>query len=214
MSIRIAIADDHDLIRTGLKNYLSDFDGFLVVGEAASGAEAQRLVREQRPDVLIMDISMPGLSGIDVLTSLRAQYPQLGILILSGYPEAHYALPMLKQGANAYLSKQCESEEIVAAVRKLATGGKYISQAVAELLANQIGAEPAAQERPAHAQLSEREMQVFLRLAKGQAVGDIASELNVSAKSVSTYRTRLLEKLGLASNSDLTYYALKNGLIE
>lgn len=214
MPIRIAIADDHDLIRTGLKNYLGDFDELLVVGEAATGAEAQRVVREQRPDVLIMDISMPGLSGIDVLTSLRAQYPQLGILILSSYPEAHYALPMLKQGANGYLSKQCESEEIVAAVRKIAAGGKYISQTVADLLANQIGVEPAAQEGPAHAQLSEREMQVFVRLAKGQTVGDIASTLNVSAKSVSTYRTRLLEKLGLASNSDLTYYALKNGLIE
>ncbi len=203
--------DDHAIVRSGLKQFFSDFVDLRVMGEAASGREAIDLVRTVELDVLVMDLSMPGQSGIDALAMIRAKAPDVGILILSGYPEAHYAVNLIRQGASGYLNKACEPTEIVEAIRVIALGKHYISPAVAELLAQQLN---RPQDVAPHQQLSEREFQVFLKLAKGEAAGDIATALSLSVKTVSTYRTRVMEKMNLASNSDLTYYALKNQLID
>jgi two-component system invasion response regulator UvrY len=209
--IRIAIVDDHAILRSGLKQFLSEQVDLRVVGEAASGREAIDLVRNDPDlDVLVLDLSMPGQSGMDALGMIRAKAPEVGILILSGYPEEHYAMNMIRQGASGYLSKECEPKEIVEAIRVIATGRRYISPTVAELLAQQLDRKGSI---APHEQLSDREFQVFLKLAKGETAGDVATELSLSVKTVSTYRTRLMEKMHLASNSDLTYYALKHSLI-
>lgn len=209
--IKIGIVDDHAIVRSGLRQFFSDQVDLRVVGEAGSGREAIDLVRKAELDVLLMDLSMPGQSGIDALAMIRAKAPDVGILILSGYPEEHYAVNLIRQGASGYLNKECEPMEIVNAIRTIALGRRYISPAVAELLAQQLNRKEGG---APHEQLSEREFQVFLKLAKGETAGDIAKDLSLSVKTVSTYRTRLMEKMGLSSNSDLTYYALKNQLID
>ena len=209
--VKIGIVDDHAIVRAGLKQFLSEMVDLRVVGEAASGREAIDLVRTTELDVIIMDLSMPGQSGIDALAMIRAKAPDVGILILSGYPEEQYAVNLIRQGASGYLNKECEPMEIVTAIRTIALGRRYISPSVAELIAQQLNRKEGS---AAHDLLSEREFQVFLKLAKGETAGDIASALSLSVKTVSTYRTRLMEKMGLASNSDLTYYALKNKLID
>ena len=209
--IKIGIVDDHVIVRSGLRQFFSDHVDLRVVGEAASGREAIDLVRATEIDVLVLDLSMPGQSGLDALAMIRAKAPDIGVLILSGYPEEHYALNLIRQGASGYLNKQCEPLEIVNAIRTIALGRRYISPSVAELLAQQLNQNSDA---AAHEQLSEREFQVFLKLAKGETAGDIAKTLSLSVKTVSTYRTRLMEKMNLSSNSDLTYYALKNKLID
>jgi len=209
--IRIAIIDDHAMVRAGLRQFFADQADFSVVAEASSGREAVEIVRAGDVDVIVMDISMPGQSGVDALAAIKARAPDLPVLILSAFPEQHYATTLLRQGASGYLSKDCDPDEIVRAVRTVARGRKYISAAVAELLAEGLG---AVTDRPSHEQLSERELQVFLRLARGETVGHVADSMSLSVKTVSTYRTRVMEKMHLASNSDLTYYALKAGLIE
>ena len=209
--IKVGIVDDHAIVRSGLKQFFSEHVDLRVAGEAASGREAIDLVRTAELDVLVMDLSMPGQSGIDALAMIRAKAPDVGILILSGYPEEHYAMNLIRQGASGYLNKECEPSEIVEAIRTIALGKRYITPAVAELLAQQLNRKNDAMP---HEHLSEREFQVFLKLAKGQTAGDIADALSLSVKTVSTYRTRLMEKMGLSSNSDLTYYALKNKLID
>jgi DNA-binding NarL/FixJ family response regulator len=209
--IRVGIVDDHAIVRSGLRQYFSEQVDLRVAGEAASGREAIDLVRTTELDVLVMDLSMPGQSGLDALAMIRAKAPDVGILILSGYPEEHYALNLIRQGASGYLNKECDPAEIVEAVRAISMGRRYITPGVADLLARQLDRKDGALP---HEQLSEREFQVFLRLARGQTAGDIAEALSLSVKTVSTYRTRLMEKMALSSNSDLTYYALKNGLID
>jgi DNA-binding NarL/FixJ family response regulator len=209
--IKIGIVDDHAIVRAGLKQFLSEMVDMRVVGEASTGREAIDLVRTTEMDVIIMDLSMPGQSGIDALAMIRAKAPDVGILILSGYPEEQYAVNLIRQGASGYLNKECEPMEIVTAIRTIALGRRYISPSVAELIAQQLDRKDGS---AAHDLLSEREFQVFLKLAKGETAGDIASALSLSVKTVSTYRTRLMEKMGLASNSALTYYALKNKLID
>ena len=209
--VKVAIVDDHAIVRAGLKQFLSEMVDLRVVGEAASGREAIDLVRTTEIDVLIMDLSMPGQSGIDALAMIRAKAPDVGILILSGYPEEQYAVNLIRQGASGYLNKECEPMEIVNAIRTIALGRRYISPSVAELIAQQLNRKEGS---AAHDLLSEREFQVFLKLAKGETAGEIAQALSLSVKTVSTYRTRLMEKMGLQSNSDLTYYALKNKLID
>jgi len=209
--VKVAIVDDHAIVRAGLKQFLSEMVDLRVVGEAASGREAIDLVRTTEMDVIIMDLSMPGQSGIDALAMIRAKAPDVGILILSGYPEEQYAVNLIRQGASGYLNKECEPMEIVNAIRTIALGRRYISPSVAELIAQQLNRKEGS---AAHDLLSEREFQVFLKLAKGETAGDIANALSLSVKTVSTYRTRLMEKMGLTSNSDLTYYALKNKLID
>jgi DNA-binding NarL/FixJ family response regulator len=209
--IRIAIADDHAIVRTGLRQFFADQVDLRVTGEASNGQEALDLARGGEVDVLVMDLSMPGHGGVDALSAIKARFPDLPVLILSGFPETHYATTLLRQGASGYLNKECDPEEIITAIRTLARGRKYITAAVAELLADGAAGDV---EKPAHAALSERELQVFLRLAAGETVGQMAEALHLSVKTVSTYRTRVLEKLHLHTNSDLTYYALKNGLIQ
>lgn len=209
--IRVAIVDDHAIVRTGLRRFFSDQVDLRVTGEASNGREALDLVRAGEVDVMLMDLSMPDQSGVDALLAIKARAPDLPVLILSGYPETHYAVTLLRQGASGYLNKECDPEEIVTAIRTVFRGRRYITPAVAELLADGLGSNP---DQLPHEQLSERELQVFLRLAKGETVSHMADSMALSVKTVSTYRTRVMEKLKLASNSDLTYYALKNGLID
>ncbi|MBL8344681.1 MAG: response regulator transcription factor [Rubrivivax sp.] len=208
--IRIAIVDDHAVVRAGLRQFFSDQVDLSVVAEAASGREALDIVRGGAVDVMLLDISMPGQGGVDALAAIRARAPALPVLILSGFPEAHYATTLLRQGASGYLNKDCDPEEILKAIRTVYRGRKYITAGVAERLAETLG--PEGDKLP-HEQLSERELQVFLRLAQGETIGHAAQGLSLSIKTVSTYRTRVMEKMALQSNSDLTYYALKNGLI-
>ena len=208
--IRVAIVDDHAIVRTGLRQFFSEQVDLRVCGEASNGHEALELVRQGEIDVLLMDLSMPDQSGVDALAAIKARAPELPVLILSGFPEEHYATALLKQGAAGYLNKECDPEEIVKAIRTVFRGRKYITAGVAERLAETLGGD--ADKLP-HELLSERELQVFLRLARGETVGHIADGMSLSVKTVSTYRSRVMEKMGLASNSDLTYYAVKHGLI-
>jgi DNA-binding NarL/FixJ family response regulator len=209
--IRIAIVDDHAMVRAGLRQFFAEQADFCVVAEAASGREALDIVRQGEVDVILLDIAMPGQNGVDALAAIRARAPDLPVLILSGYDEAHYATTLLRMGASGYLNKDCDPDEIVKAVRTVARGRKYITAGVAERLAEGLS---SGDDRPLHEQLSERELQVFLRLARGETIGHVAESLSLSVKTVSTYRSRVMEKMQLASNSDLTYYALKNGLIQ
>ncbi len=209
--VKVGIVDDHAIVRTALQQYLSEQIGIKVVGQAASGREAIDLVRNVEVDVLVMDLSMPGQSGIDALGMIRAKAPDIGILILSAYPEEQYATQLIRKGASGYLNKECEPQEILNAIRTIALGKRYISPVVADLLALQLN---RGLDTPPHEQLSDREFQVFLKLARGATASDIARDLSLSVKTVSTYRTRLVDKLALESNSDLTYYALKNKLID
>ena len=209
--IRVVIVDDHAIVRAGLRQFFSDQVDLRVTGEASTGREALDLVRKGDVDVVVMDLSMPDQSGVDALAAIKAREPHLAELILSGYPEAHYATTLLRQGASGYLNKECDPEEIVTAIRTVYRGRKYITPAVGELLADGLGRQL---DKPLHEQLSEREFQVFLRLAKGETISHMADSMALSVKTVSTYRTRVMEKMKLSSNSDLTYYAMKNGLIQ
>ena len=209
--IRIAIVDDHALVRAGLRQFFNEHVDLRIVAECASGREVMDVVRQQAADVVVLDIAMPGQNGIEALVDIKAHAPDLAVLILSSYPEEHYATKLLSQGASGYLAKDCEPDEIIKAIRVVALGRRYISAGVAERLAAGL-TQPC--DKAAHELLSEREFQVFLRLAKGETISHLAKSMPLSVKTVSTYRTRLMEKMKLESNSDLTYYALKNGLIQ
>lgn len=209
--IKVGIVDDHAIVRTGLRQFLGEHVDLRVTGEANNGREALELARGGEVDVLLMDLSMPEQGGVDALRAIKARFPDLAVLILSGFPEAQYATQLMRHGASGYLNKECAPEEIVEAIRVVARGRRYISPAVAELLADSALGDA---DKAPHETLSERELQVFLRLARGEAVGAIAEAMFLSVKTVSTYRSRVLEKLKLGSNSELTYYALKNGLIQ
>ena len=209
--IRIAIVDDHAMVRAGLRQFFTDEIDFAVVAEAVNGREALEIVRNVEIDVILMDISMPDQSGVEALVAIKARAPHLPVLILSGFPEEHYATLLLRQGASGYLNKECDPEEIIKAIRTVHRGRKYITAGVAERLAEGLSGDS---DKLLHDYLSEREFQVFLRLAKGETIGHMADSMSLSVKTVSTYRTRVLEKMQFESNSDLTYYALKNGLIQ
>ncbi len=209
--IRIAIVDDHAIVRAGLRQFIVDHADLTVVAEAANGREALDVVRAGGIDVLLLDISMGEQGGVDALMSIKAHVPELPVLILSALPETHYATTLLQKGASGYLNKDCDPDDIVNAIRTVFHGRRYITPTVAQRLADALvlGAND-----PLHQSLSKRELQVFLRLAAGEAVGLIAEHMSLNIKTISTYRTRILEKLHLQTNSDLTYYALKNGLIQ
>lgn len=209
--VRVGIVDDHAIVRAGLRQFLSDHEGIRIVGEAGSGREAVELVRAVEMDVLLLDLSMPGQSGIDAMAMIRAKAPDVAVLVLSGYPEEQYAINLLRHGASGYLNKECEPLQIVDAIRTVASGRRYLSPVVAELIAQQMG--PIRKREQPHECLSDREFQIFLKLAKGDAVRQIGNDLSLSPKTVSTYRTRIMEKMELVSNSELTYYALKNRLL-
>jgi two-component system invasion response regulator UvrY len=182
-----------------------------VAAEAASGAEAIAAVRAGEFDVVLLDISMPDKNGIDTLKTLRHVKPELPVLMLSAYAEDQYAVNLLRAGAAGYLNKEAASTQLVGAIRTVVQGRKYVSPSLAQILADGVSGDA---DKPLHAELSQREFQIFCKLAAGAAVSKIADELNLSVKTVSTYRTRILEKMAMKSNADLTYYAIKNGLIE
>lgn len=208
--LRLAIVDDHGIVRAGFREMLAEEVEISVAFEASSGEEALRLLRANECDVLLLDLSLPGQSGVDVLRAVRQRHPGIRVLMLSGFPEERYALAMIRQGADGYLSKECEKEELMRAIRTVAAGRRYVSTRTAELLAGECAGDIIL---PSHAQLSERELEVFLQLARGASVSDIAAVLKLSVKTVSTYRSRLLEKLCLSSNAELAAYAIRNGLI-
>jgi two-component system invasion response regulator UvrY len=208
--INVAIVDDHAIVRTGLRQFLDELEDLHVVAEGARGRDVVDILRDNNIDVLVLDLAMPEQNGVDALAGVRARAPNLPVLILSGYPEEHYATSLLRQGAAGYLSKDCDPDEIARAIRTVAQGRKYITAGVAEQLARGLAGDG---ERPPHERLSERELQVFLHLAQGETISRIAGALCLSVKTVSTFRSRVMDKLGLKTNSDLTYYALKQGLI-
>ena len=207
---RILLADDHQIVRQGLKNLIDLEKDLEVTGEASSGIEAINLIRKNEYDIIVLDISMPDKNGVDTLHDLKHIAPNLPVLILSGYAEEQYALNLMRSGCKGYLSKDADSDEIIKAIRSIANGKKYISVELAELLTNELS-HPS--DKQLHEMLSEREFQVFFKLAGGLSPTEIAEELTISIKTVSTYRTRILEKMSLKTNADLTYYAIKYGLI-
>ncbi|HWP87001.1 MAG TPA: response regulator transcription factor [Burkholderiales bacterium] len=208
---RILVADDHQIVRAGLKNLLSEYKEFTVAGEAGSGTDALKMVRESDWDVVLLDISMPDMNGIDTLKQIKRSKPDLPVLILTMHPEDHYAINLLRAGANGYVCKECAPEQLVGAIRTVASGRRYVSPALGDQLAGDLSGDG---QNALHTELSEREFQVFCKLAAGQAVSEIADELFLSVKTVSTYRSRILEKMGMKTNANITYYAIKHGLIQ
>ena len=206
----VLLVDDHDIVRQGLKNLIELETDIRVTGEAASGSEALKLVRANKYDIIVLDISMPDKNGVDTMHDLKHVAPDLPVLILSGYAEAQYALNLLRSGCKGYLSKGADSSEIIKAIKIIANGKRYISAELAELMTDQLS-HPS--EKQLHESLSHREFQVFFKLSSGLSPTEIGNELNISTKTVSTYRMRILEKMSLKTNADLTYYAIKNGLI-
>lgn len=211
MSSRILIADDHAVLRKGFKQLLLEDRRDYDIGEAGTGSETLDKLRSQKWNLLILDINMPDRSGIDILRQVQSSYPDTRILILSGFPEKQYAVNLLRAGASGYLNKEMAPEELLNAVHSVLSGKRYVSSAMAELLVNELDQDS---DKPAHGHLSEREFQIFCKLAKGQTVSHIANELCLSVKTVSTYRSRILEKMAFSSNADITSYALKNQLID
>jgi len=209
--IRVVIADDHTIVREGLKQLLLASGRFEIAGEARDGHEVLALVRETDFDVLLLDLSMPGKSGMDLIKQVKSERPRLRILVLSMHQEHQYAVRAIKAGASGYLTKDSASTQLVSAIEKVASGGAFISAEVAEQLA--LGAMPQA-EGPPHASLSDREYQVFQMLVAGRAVSEIASELNLSVKTVSTHKARLMEKMGIENQAELVRYALRHRLVD
>jgi len=210
-TIRVLIADDHAIVREGLKQILADTPNIVVEGEAGNGLTAVQLVRGCDSDVLLLDISMPDRSGIEVLKQIRKEKPALAVLMLSMHREDQYAVRALKAGAAGYLNKQSAPAELVNAIRQVASGRKYISAELAQELANQLSDERG---EVLHAKLSDREFQTLTMIASGMAVSEIASELMLSVKTVSMYRSRLLAKMKLRHNAELTHYAIKHRLVD
>ncbi len=208
--IHVVLCDDHAMVRRGIRDMLSEAVDIQVTGEAASYAEVRELLRSAACDVLVLDLSMPGRGGMEVLASLREADSPIKVLIVSMFPEDQYAIRCLRGGAQGYLNKAGDPEELVLAVRTLAQGRKYVTPEVAQMLVESLS-KPAL-ELP-HSALSEREMQTLLKIASGKRLSDIAEELLLSPKTVSVYRTRVLEKLKLANNAELTVYAIRNNLV-
>jgi two-component system invasion response regulator UvrY len=209
--IRVLIADDHAVVRQGLKQILGDTPEMLVAGEATNGQEVLDRVRAETWDVVVLDISMPDRSGLDILKELQSEQPKLPVLVLSMYSEDQYAIRVLKAGASGYLTKDSAADELVRAIRKVVSGGRYVSSSLAEKLAFEIGTDTS---RLPHETLSDREFQVLRLIAAGKSVTEIAAELYLSVKTVSTYRARLLDKMNLGTNADLIHYAIQNHLID
>jgi len=211
--IRILIADDHAIVHRGWKQIVADEPDMVVAGEAATGEEALMLIRRQSWDVVVLDLSMPGRGGLEVLKELRQERRRVPVLVLSMHPEEQFAVRALRLGAAGYLTKESAPEELVKAIRKAVAGGRYVSASLAEKLAGHLGRE-AWDERPPHEILSDREYLVLRLIASGKSVSTIADELALSVKTISTYRARILEKMGMKNNAELTHYAISRGLIE
>jgi two-component system invasion response regulator UvrY len=209
--LRVLIADDHPVFRRGLKQIIDDTSDMFVAGEATDGREALHEATTSDYDIVLLDISMPFKNGLDVLSELKAARPALPVLILSMHPEAQFAVRALKTGASGYLTKESAPEEMLSAIRKVSKGGKYVSASLAETLASMLSDDD---KRPPHETLSNREYQVTLLIASGKSVSEIAQELSISVKTVSTYRARILQKLRMTNNAEIIRYATKNELVE
>lgn len=209
--IRVLIADDHTLVRKGLRQILLDTDDFKIVDEARDGKETISKASANKYDVILLDISFPGRSGIDTLKQLKDLTPGLPVLILSMHPEEQYAVRALKAGASGYLTKETAPDELIKAIRKVAHGGRYITSSLAEKLALDVG-EPAA--KWPHELLSDREFQVMCMIASGKTITEIAHELSLSVKTISTHRSRILRKMQMKNNAHLTHYAIRYGLVD
>jgi DNA-binding NarL/FixJ family response regulator len=207
--IRVLIADDHKIFRAGLKRLIEESPDIEVGGEACDGFDTMAKLRQQDWDVLLLDINMPHKSGLDILRQMKAEKPKLPILILSMYPEEQYAIRSLKAGAAGYLSKDCESDELIAAIRKVAHGGRYATPALLEKLLFELDGD---RDSPIHHALSAREHQIFEQIIKGKSLTEIADAMALSIKTVSTYRTRILEKMHMENNADLIHYAIQHNL--
>jgi DNA-binding NarL/FixJ family response regulator len=208
--VKILVADDHAIVREGLKQIVADTSGLAVTGEAASEQETLELLRKHDFDVVLLDIAMTGRGGLEVLKQIKQEKPELPVLILSMYPEEQYAVRALKMGAAGYLTKVSAPDELIKAIKKIATGRKYVSNSLAEKLAFNLEIDT---EKPLHECLSDREFQVMCMIASGKTVKNIAEKLSLSVNTISTYRFRILDKMRMKSNSELTHYAIKNRLV-
>jgi DNA-binding NarL/FixJ family response regulator len=209
--IQVLVADDHPLLRSGLKLVLQQEPDFAIPGEAETAAEVLQKIEEKFWDLVILDIAMPGKNGLETLPEIRKRRPGLPVLMLSMHAEELFAIRAIKAGANGYLTKNSAPTELVRAIRRILSGKKYVSSALAEVLANAV---EAGTERPPHETLSDREYHVVCRIASGKSVSEIAEETALSVKTISTYRTRALEKMHMRTNAELTRYAIRSGLVE
>jgi len=208
--IKILIADDHAIVRRGLKQILEDTPNIVVADEASTGKEVLEKISEKEYDVVVLDISLPDKSGLDILKQLKSQKPKLPVLVLSIYPEEQYAERVLKIGASGYLTKESAPEELITAIKKVSVGGKYITASLAEKLAFNLDEKT---EKLLYETLSDREFQVMCLISSGKTQKEIAAELSLSIKTISTYRYRILEKMRMKSNAELTRYAMENKLV-
>ncbi|HXF65136.1 MAG TPA: response regulator transcription factor [Burkholderiales bacterium] len=209
--IRVLLADDHAIVRAGLKEILAETGDIAVAGEAANGQEVIAQVRTREFDVAVLDLSMPGRSGIELIRQVKSERPGLRVLVLTMHGEDQYAVRALKAGASGYLTKESAADQLVAAIRRIAAGGAYVTPETAERLALEAGAPSGA---APHSRLSDREFQVLCMIARGASVTEIARELSLSVKTVSTHKSRILEKMGLANQAELIRYALEHKLLD
>jgi two-component system, NarL family, invasion response regulator UvrY len=209
--IRILIADDHKLFRRGLRQTIEDAEGMKVEDEASSGNEVLNKIAQKSYDVVILDISMPGANGLDILKQIKASHPGTAVLMLSMHPEEQFAVRAFKAGASGYLTKESDENIILQAIAKISTGGKYISPELGEKLAEAMWSDPR---RALHESLSDREFEVFRMIAEGKSLSEIAQILNLGTTTISTYRGRILEKTGLKNNAEITRYAIEHHLID
>jgi two-component system invasion response regulator UvrY len=209
--IEILIADDHPIVREGFKQVISETDDMIVADEASNGQEVLSLIRKREYDLILLDISMPGRSGLEVLKELKSEYQKLPVLILSIYPEEQYAVRAFRAGASGYLTKASAPNELISAIRKIVHGGRYVSESLAEKLTYYLDQDVS---KPLHDLLSDREYQVMLMLGSGKTVKEIAEILFLSVKTISTYRSHILEKMKMKNNAEITLYVVKNKLID
>lgn len=209
--IRLLLVDDHTIFRQGLKRLLAEQEGFDVVAEASDASDALRRVREEEFDVALLDVNMPGRSGLEMLPSFKAERPSLPIVVLSMYPAEQYALRAFQAGAAGYVTKDMDAGDLIDSIRKVAKGGRYMTAAVVEQL---LDAKERATDVAAHKQLSSREYEIMLLIVRGTKLTDIGKQMFLSVKTVSTYRTRILKKLGVSSNTELARYALQNRMVD
>ena len=209
--MRILITDDHAVVRKGLLQILRDDFKKAEFVEAGNATEALDRIRKENWDIVVLDITMPGRSGLEALKEIKEARPKLPVLVLSMHPEDQFAVRVLKAGASGYMTKESAPDELVGAVRKIVAGGRYVSPALAEKMASYLAIDTL---KPPHERLSDREFVVLRMIASGKTVSRVAEELSLSVKTVSTYRVRILEKMGMASNAELTHYAIKNQLVE
>jgi len=210
-ALRVLIADDHQIVRSGLKQMIASQTDMKLVAECKTGREVIQQMRTDPVDVLLLDLSLPDMSGLDVLRQVKAHHDKVAVLVVSGYPESQFGLNVLRAGANGFISKGVDEVELLRAVRTVARGHRYVGSELADQLVAGVQGDPNG---PRHAVLSEREFQIFCKLAEGVSVSQIAAKLFLSVKTVSTYRSRILEKMAMRTNADITYYAIKNGILQ